>query len=132
MRIKNPYTVTLDVLFGCPGWLQGMIRLIILSTPGDAKKILVIGAETLSRVSDPHDIDSMIYSDGAGAALVEATNRKECRNLIPYNPIRYLSGSLSVAAWAVRMALNPDPNRLFLKMDGHEIYKYAVKPWRIP
>jgi 3-oxoacyl-[acyl-carrier-protein] synthase-3 len=39
---------------------------------GEAKKILVIGTETLSRISDPHDIDSMIYSDGAGAVIVEA------------------------------------------------------------
>ena len=41
---------------------------------GDAQRILVIGAETLSRVSDPHDVDSMIYADGAGAALLEAGN----------------------------------------------------------
>ena len=76
LRIKNPYTVAYDVLFGCPGWLQGMIMADYYIRSGDAKKILVIGAETLSRVSDPHDIDSMIYSDGAGATLVEATDRK--------------------------------------------------------
>src|SRR4030043_217721 len=74
LRIKNPYTVAYDVLFGCPGWLQGMILADYYIRPGDAKRVLVIGAETLSRISDPHDIDSMIYSDGAGAALVEATD----------------------------------------------------------
>jgi len=42
---------------------------------GDARRILVIGAEVLSRVSDPHDIDSMIYADGAGATLLEATDQ---------------------------------------------------------
>jgi len=41
---------------------------------GIAKKCLVIGAETLSRVLDEHDRDSMIYSDGAGAVVIEATN----------------------------------------------------------
>ncbi|MDB5127269.1 hypothetical protein [Mucilaginibacter sp.] len=33
------------------------------------KKVMVIGAETLSRICDPHDRDSMIYSDGAGAVI---------------------------------------------------------------
>ena len=75
LRIKNPYTVAYDALFGCPGWLQGMILANYYIKSGDAKKVLVIGAETLSRISDPHDIDSMIYSDGAGAALVEATDQ---------------------------------------------------------
>jgi 3-oxoacyl-[acyl-carrier-protein] synthase-3 len=37
---------------------------------GDARRVLVIGAEILSRVSDPHDVDSMIFADGAGATLV--------------------------------------------------------------
>ena len=38
---------------------------------GMAKKALVIGAETLSRVIDPFDRDSMIFSDGAGATMLE-------------------------------------------------------------
>lgn len=33
---------------------------------------MVIGAETLSRICDPHDRDSMIYADGAGAVILEA------------------------------------------------------------
>ena len=42
-----------------------------LHKAGMAKKCLVIGAETLSRVVDPHDRDSMIYSDGAGATVID-------------------------------------------------------------
>jgi 3-oxoacyl-[acyl-carrier-protein] synthase-3 len=38
---------------------------------GMAKRCLVIGSETLSRVVDDHDRDSMIYSDGAGASLLK-------------------------------------------------------------
>ena len=75
LRIKNPYTVAYDVPFGCPGWLHGMTIADYYIKSGDAKKILVIGAETLSRVSDPHDVDAMIFSDGAGATLVEATEK---------------------------------------------------------
>ena len=125
LRIRNPYTVALDVPFGCPGWLQAMIMADYYIKSGDAKRCLVIGAETLSRVSDPHDIDSMIYSDGAGAALVEATDLDagilshvtrsdtfDCVDLLrldkSYNPAR-------------------NGNDLFIKMHGHDIYKYAVK-----
>jgi 3-oxoacyl-[acyl-carrier-protein] synthase-3 len=61
LHIKNPYCVAYDVPFGCPGWLHAMIIADYYIKSGDAKKILVIGAETLSRASDPHDIDSMIY-----------------------------------------------------------------------
>ena len=75
LRIKNPYTVAYDVPFGCPGWLHGMTIADYYIKSGDAKKVLVIGAETLSRVCDPHDVDGMIYSDGAGATLVEASDK---------------------------------------------------------
>jgi 3-oxoacyl-[acyl-carrier-protein] synthase-3 len=75
LRIKNPKCVAYDMLFGCPGWLEGVIQATAFIKAGMAKKCLVIGAETLSRVVDPHDRDSMIYSDGAGATIIEATDR---------------------------------------------------------
>ena len=125
LKIKNPYTVAYDIPFGCPGWLHGMIQADYYIKSGDAKRILVIGAEILSRVSDPHDVDSMIYADGAGATLVEASNQK--------------AGILSHAtrsdtidnAYLIRIGKSYNPNykgdELFLKMNGHEIYKYAAK-----
>ena len=125
LKIKNPYTVAYDVLFGCPGWLHGMIQADYYIRSGDAKKVLVIGTETLSRISDPHDIDSMIYSDGAGAVLVEATDREA-------GILAHVTRSDTFdEAYLLRLgpSYNPDydRNRLFLKMNGHEIYKYAVK-----
>jgi len=125
LRIKNPYTVVYDVLFGCPGWLQGMIQADYYIKSGEAKKILVIGAETLSRISDPHDIDSMIYSDGAGAVLVEATNKE-------VGILSHTSRSDTFnEAYLLRLGKSYHPDaygsRLFLKMDGHEIFKYAVR-----
>jgi 3-oxoacyl-[acyl-carrier-protein] synthase-3 len=125
LGIRNPYTVAFDIPFGCPGWLQAMIMADYFIKSGDAKKVLVIGAETLSRVSDPYDRDSMIYSDGAGAALVEATD-----------------GNVGILSHAARSdtfeevnllwlgkSSNPACNGhgLYLKMYGHEIYKYAVR-----
>ncbi|MBU1569098.1 MAG: ketoacyl-ACP synthase III, partial [Proteobacteria bacterium] len=49
LKIKNPYTVAYDIPFGCPGWLHGMILADYYIKSGDAKKVLVIGAEVLSR-----------------------------------------------------------------------------------
>ena len=76
LGIKNPKCVAYDVLFGCPGWVEGVIQATAFIKAGMAKKCLVIGAETLSRVVDPHDRDSMIYSDGAGATILEASEEK--------------------------------------------------------
>ena len=73
MRIKNSRCVAYDILFGCPGWVEAMIQATAFIRSGMARKCLVIGSETLSRVVDQHDRDSMIYSDGAGAAIVEAS-----------------------------------------------------------
>jgi len=125
LRIENPYTVAYDVPFGCPGWLHGMILADYHIKSGDAKKVLVIGAETLSRVRDPHDIDSMIYSDGAGATLVEATDEDVG---ILSHVTRSDTFKDAYLLW-VGKSYNPrhNGNELFIKMHGHEIYKYAVK-----
>ncbi len=125
LKIKNPYTVAFDIPFGCPGWLQGMILADYYIKSGDAKSILVIGAETLSRVSDPHDIDSMIYADGAGATLVEATDDES-------GILSHVTRSDTFAnafLLNVGQSYNPDldGDEWFIKMHGHDIYRYAVK-----
>src|SRR5690606_21906139 len=72
LRIKNPTCVAYDILYGCPGWIEGVIQAQAFIKAGMAKKCLVVGTETLSRVVDKHDRDSMIFSDGAGATVIEA------------------------------------------------------------
>jgi len=74
LKIKNPKCVAYDILFGCPGWIEGVLQANAYIKSGMAKRCLVIGAETLSRVIDAHDRDSMIYSDGAGASIIEASD----------------------------------------------------------
>jgi 3-oxoacyl-[acyl-carrier-protein] synthase-3 len=125
LGIKNPYTVAMDIPFGCPGWLQGMIVADYFIKSGDAGRVLVIGAEILSRVSDPHDVDSMIYADGAGATLVAAADgeagilshvsRSDC---VDHAHLLRLGHSYKTGR---------PGNELFVKMDGHKIYKYAVR-----
>jgi 3-oxoacyl-[acyl-carrier-protein] synthase-3 len=73
LQIKNPKCVAYDILFGCPGWIEGVLQANAFIKSGMAQRCLVIGSETLSRVVDVHDRDSMIYSDGAGASILEAS-----------------------------------------------------------
>ena len=125
LQIKNPYTVAYDIPFGCPGWLQGMIMADYYIRSGDARRVLVIGAEILSRVSDPHDVDCMIFADGAGATLVEASDDHG-------GILAHITRSDTIDhAWMLRVGKSYNPNRpgddLFIKMDGHAIYKYALK-----
>ena len=52
LAIENPACVAYDIVFGCPGWIQGVIQAHAYINSGMGKKFLIIGAETLSRVSD--------------------------------------------------------------------------------
>ncbi|PID40235.1 MAG: 3-oxoacyl-ACP synthase [Proteobacteria bacterium] len=126
LQIKNPFTVAYDIPFGCPGWVQGMIMGDYYIRSGDARRVLVIGAEILSRVTDPHDVDCMIFADGAGATLLEATDE---------NGVGILAHSTRSdtfdKAWRLRLGKSYAPDwpgdELLVKMDGHDIYKYALR-----
>lgn len=126
LGIENPRTVAYDLPFGCPGWLQGMIMGDYYIKSGDAKRIMVIGAETLSRVIDPHDRDSMIYADGAGATILESVEHEDPVGILAH-------GSRSDTKYHSRImwmgkSNNPDysGNDLFVKMNGHRVYEYAI------
>ena len=126
LGIENPYTVAYDLPFGCPGWIQALIQADYYIKSGDAKKIMVIAAETLSRISDPHDIDRMLYSDGAGAVILEAVE-----SATPIGIIKHLTRTDTLEhAHLLRMdtSYNPDfgSDDLFLKMNGRKLYEYAL------
>jgi len=127
LEIKNPDTVAYDLTFGCPGWLQGVIQADYYIKSGDAKKILVIGAEVLSRISDPHDRDCMLYADGAGAVVLEA---KESDTPIGILAHKTRSDTFSHAGLLhMGQSYNPEfenKSDLFLKMNGRRLYQYAL------
>lgn len=126
LGIVNPYTVAYDLPFGCPGWLQAVIQADYYIKSGDAKNVLVIGSETLSRISDPHDRDSMIYSDGAGAVVLSGIASEE-----PVGILSHITRSdTRDEAFLLRMdkSYNPDiNNHFYLKMNGRKLYEYALK-----
>lgn len=126
LEIASPACVAYDLPFGCPGWLQAVIQADYFLRSGDAKRALVIGAETLSRVSDPHDRDSMIYSDGAGAAILEARPGRNGTGILAH-AVRSDALAHASLMW---MGKSHDPefrdDRLFLKMHGRRLYEYAL------
>jgi 3-oxoacyl-[acyl-carrier-protein] synthase III len=127
LGIKNPNCVAYDILFGCPGWLQGVIQADAFFKAGIASKALIVGAETLSRVIDVYDRDSMIFSDGAGAAVMEYKESGEDGTGI-------LSSSVQTHALAEVNYINmgksfypgSDPNVRYIKMKGRKVYEYAM------
>ena len=126
LNIKNPACICHDIISGCPGWTQAMIVADAYLKSGFMKRGVVVGADVLSRISDPHDRDSMIYADGAGATVVEAFESEE-----PTGIICHASRSDSVQ-FASLLTLgnsnNPDfnGNDQFVKMTGHKLYVYAI------
>ena len=125
LGIQNPYCTAYDVLFGCPGWIQGVIQSDAFFKSGQSSRTLVIGGETLSRVLDVYDRDSMIFSDGAGACILEFKEDGD-------------SGILSTASMshtteeAYYLFLGKsnfpesDPRIRYIKMKGRKVYEYAL------
>lgn len=124
LRIKNPKCVGYDVLFGCPGWIQAVIQANAFIKSGIAKKCLVIGAETLSRLIDPYDRDSMIYSDGAGAVVVESTDQEG--GIIAHEAATYALDEAHYIYFGETNNQEVSDNRRYIKMYGRKIYEFAL------
>jgi 3-oxoacyl-[acyl-carrier-protein] synthase-3 len=124
LQIKNPKCVAYDVLFGCPGWIEGIIQANAFIKSGIAKKCLVIGAETLSRVIDPFDRDSMIYSDGAGAAVLEAT--QEEGGIITHDTATFALDEAHFIYFGQTNKPEVNEDRRYIKMYGRKIYEFAL------
>ncbi len=125
LRIKNPKCVAYDVLFGCPGWIEGMIQAHSYIKSGMAKKCLVIGAEALSRVIDQHDRDSMIYSDGAGAAILEASEETN-RGILSHTSATYTYDGAHFIYFGESNKQELSDQRMYIKMYGRKIYEFAL------
>ena len=124
LRIKNPKCVAYDILFGCPGWVEGVIQAQAFIKAGMAKKCLVIGAETLSRVVDMHDRDSMIYSDGAGATIIEASNDEG--GILAHASATFATDEADYLFFGNSFNKNLDKDIRYIKMHGRKIYEFAL------
>jgi 3-oxoacyl-[acyl-carrier-protein] synthase-3 len=124
LQIKNPKCVAYDLLFGCPGWIEGVLQANAFIKSGMAKRCLVIGGETLSRVVDDHDRDSMIYSDGAGASIIEASN--DASGMLSYESATFANEEAGYLFFGKSYNTELDPDTKYIKMYGRKIYEFAL------
>ena len=126
LGIQNPNCVAYDILFGCPGWVQAMIQANQAIKAGDAKKALIIGAETLSRVVDKSDRDSMIFSDGAGATIIELANEDKERGILSTAAQTYAIEEAGYLYSGATYNKENDQDINYIKMLGRKIYEFAL------
>lgn len=124
LKIKNNFCVAYDVLFGCPGWIEGMIQANAFIKAGIAKRCLVIGAETLSRVVDIHDRDSMIYADGAGASILELSD--DDSGIKSHISASFTLTEKDYLYFGKSFNSESCPDIRYIKMNGRKIYEFAL------
>ncbi|QIP13520.1 ketoacyl-ACP synthase III [Spirosoma aureum] len=126
LHINNPDTIAYDLAFGCPGWLEGLIQANYYIRSGDAKRCLVIGTETLSRVIDPHDRDSMLFSDGSGAVILEASDNSQTGILAHHTQTHACEYTTLLSMSKSYAPLLEDSPDIFMKMNGRKLYEFAL------
>jgi 3-oxoacyl-[acyl-carrier-protein] synthase-3 len=127
LGIENPNCIAYDLIFGCPGWVQGLIHARSFIETGLARRVLVVGSESLSRVLDMHDRDSMIYSDGAGAAILEAIEEgQEKVGIIGHASQSHTAREAYYLYLGKSNIKDSDPKIRYIKMHGRKIYNFAL------
>ena len=128
LGIRHAGCIAYDILFGCPGWVQSLIQTDAYCKAGMAKKALLVGTETLSRVIDKYDRDSMIFADGAGACVLEYKEVAETGPGILGASAQ--THSLEEAYYiSMGKSYSPDSDARiqYIKMNGRKVYEYAMK-----
>ena len=126
LGIRNSDCIAYDLPFGCPGWLQGVIQADYYIKSGDAKHVMIIGTETLSRIVDPHDRDSMIYADGAGAVIMSAMESEKRTGILAHKTRTDAVDQAFLLKMQCSSNRDFNQNDLYLKMNGRKLYEYAL------
>jgi 3-oxoacyl-[acyl-carrier-protein] synthase-3 len=130
-KLKAKNAAVLDVVAACSGFLYGLSIASAFIAVGQYKNVLVIGVETLSKITNWEDRNTcVLFGDGAGAAVVSATT--EDRGILG----TYLSGDGSLAnllhipLGGCKVPLtkeNFDLKQHYISMQGNEVFKSAVR-----
>ncbi len=104
-----------DVGLACTGWIAAVLTASSLIETGRAQTALVIGAETLSRITDHTDRKTAaLFADGAGAVVLKAGGRAALR------------GSVLRTDARDAQALRVDPLERKVRMDGQLVFQRAI------
>jgi len=130
-NLKAVNAAAFDLTAACAGFVYGLVTGSQFIKTGLYNKVLVIGAETLSRITDPEDRNTAaIFADGAGAAVLGATSPGF--GLLGVNLGADGSGGdlLKVPAGGSRLPASLDTvskRQHYIYMNGKEVFKFAVK-----
>lgn len=126
LGISNILCVAYDVAFGCPGWIQGIIQAEAFMRSGQAKKCLVVATETLSRVIDEHDRDSMLYADGSGACILELKEGEQKEGILSSSMASHTLNEAHYLFFGKSNIEGSDPRVKYIKMYGRKVYEFAL------
>ncbi|MHB8120921.1 MAG: beta-ketoacyl-ACP synthase III [Desulfuromonadaceae bacterium] len=121
-----------DLSAACSGFIFGLSIAEKYIRSGAARKILVIGAEVLSRIVDWQDRNTcVLFGDGAGAVVLEASDGDH--SLLSthtfsngsYWNLLYQPGSGSRHPATDSRTI--DERQIYLKMEGNDVFKHAVR-----
>ncbi|MGI8742348.1 MAG: beta-ketoacyl-ACP synthase III [Bryobacteraceae bacterium] len=121
-----------DLVAACSGFVYGLTTAAHLVSAGSHKKVLVIGADTMSRILDYTDrATCILFGDSAGAMLVEHAEDGEEGFIGFLNEIDGSGGDyLKQPAGGSRMPATHetvDQRMHYVKQDGQQVFKYAVR-----
>ena len=128
LKIKNPNCVAYDIICGCPGWVEGMIQAKSFIKSGMATKCLIIGCDTLSRILDENDRDSMIYADGSGATILEKDTSYDGGILSHKSATFTYEGENDFIFYgsSYDKDLRESNDQKFIKMQGRKVYELSL------
>jgi 3-oxoacyl-[acyl-carrier-protein] synthase-3 len=124
-----------DLVAACSGFLYGLTTAVHLVGAGTHQKVLVIGADTMSRIIDYTDRGTCIlFGDGAGAMLLEPVGENEDPSLGFIDFLGEIDGSggdyLKMPAGGSRLPASCETvqQRMhFVHQDGQQVFRYAVR-----
>ncbi len=133
MRVKHKLGITnvrckaYDMLYGCPGWLEGLILASELIELGKAKNILVVSTDLISRVIDQHDRNRMIFADGSAAVVLSA--KETTKEVGVLDSLTYTSTDEELNYLTLGKSNNPNykGSSTKIRMNGRKVYEYVLK-----
>jgi len=130
-RIGARNAVAFDLSAACSGFIYGVNVAHGLIVSGQAKRVLVVGAEVLSKFIDPEERSpSVLFGDGAGAAVMEGCDADEGILATHMGTDGSLADLLCIPVGGSRLPLSEAtfPERgHFIKMRGDGVFKWAVR-----
>lgn len=130
-RIGAKKAAAFDLAAGCSGFVYALVTASQFVQNGTYKKVLVIGAETLTKITDWTDRNTcVLFGDGAGAAVISEV--APGYGLLGFDLGADGSGGelLKLEAGGSRMPASAETvanRKHFIQMNGNEVYKFAVK-----